>query len=193
MLKFIDENDFSLVDEFKENDDGSVTWIWDEGEGLPTHSGIIRKGFTRTIQVQNGTETVVVGTEQVQTDTELVVVGQDEEGNDITEEQPVYVTQDVTEEQPVFVDQVIDVYQALLDSGVEIKWLTEEDKLATLAEEVRNKRDALLKELDSVVSNPLRWASLSQVEQEAYATYRQALLDVPQQFGFPTEVVFPTL
>lgn len=47
MLKFIDENDFLLVDVYKENEDGSVSWVYDEGEGLPTHSGVIRPGFTR--------------------------------------------------------------------------------------------------------------------------------------------------
>jgi hypothetical protein len=47
MLKFIEENDFLLVDTYKENEDGSVSWTWDEGEGLPTHSGVIRPDFTR--------------------------------------------------------------------------------------------------------------------------------------------------
>lgn len=47
MLNFIDENDFLLVDTYKENEDGSVSWVWDEGEGKPTHSGIIRQDFTR--------------------------------------------------------------------------------------------------------------------------------------------------
>lgn len=47
MLKFIQESDFLKVDTFKENEDGSVSWAWDEGEGLPTHSGVIRDGFTR--------------------------------------------------------------------------------------------------------------------------------------------------
>lgn len=47
MLKFIDENDFLLVDTYKENEGGSVSWVYNEGEGLPTHSGVIRPGFTR--------------------------------------------------------------------------------------------------------------------------------------------------
>lgn len=54
MLEFIDENDFLLVDIYKENEDGSVSWIWDEGEGLPTHSGVIREGFKRFKQDSNG-------------------------------------------------------------------------------------------------------------------------------------------
>lgn len=47
MLKFIEESDFLKVDTFKENEDGSISWMWDEGEGLPTHSGVIREGFKR--------------------------------------------------------------------------------------------------------------------------------------------------
>lgn len=56
MLKFIDENDFLLVDTYKENEDGSVTWVYDEGEGLPTHSGVIREGFKRGTQDSEGND-----------------------------------------------------------------------------------------------------------------------------------------
>lgn len=93
MLKFIDKNDFLLPQSFTRVDDDTVSWVYDDGTAV--HSGVIRKGFTRTTQVQNGTETVVIG--------------QDDEGNDITEEQPVFET------------QTIDIYQALLDSGVTIE------------------------------------------------------------------------
>lgn len=72
-ITFTNENDFLKVNTFKENEDGTVSWAWDEGEGFPTHSGVIREGFKRITQEQQGTEEVVVG--------------QDEEGNDITEEQ----------------------------------------------------------------------------------------------------------
>tara|TARA_A200000113_G_scaffold218982_1_gene227178 strand:- start:193 stop:798 length:606 start_codon:yes stop_codon:yes gene_type:complete len=106
MLEFIDENDFLLVDTYKENEDGSVSWVYDEGEGLPTHSGVIREGFKRITPEQQGTEDVVVG--------------QDEEGNDITEEQPKMV------------DVEIDVWAKLLEketSGeIFIQRLTAEDK-----------------------------------------------------------------
>lgn len=56
MLKFIDENDFLLVDTYKENEDGSVSWVYDEGEGLPTHSGVIREGFKRFTQYPDGSD-----------------------------------------------------------------------------------------------------------------------------------------
>ena len=60
-----------------------------------------------------------------------------------------------------------------------------------LAEQVRAKRDGFLYELDVIVSNPLRWGEFSEAEKQALAEYRQALLDVPQQGGFPENVVFP--
>jgi hypothetical protein len=62
-----------------------------------------------------------------------------------------------------------------------------------LSEQARLTRNNLLSQLDSIVSNPLRWASLSQQQRDEYADYRQTLLDVPQQSGFPTEINWPTL
>ena len=58
--------------------------------------------------------------------------------------------------------------------------------------EARAQRDHLLSELDSIVSNPLRWNAFTEAEQQGLADYRQALLDVPQQEGFPTDVMWPT-
>lgn len=57
--------------------------------------------------------------------------------------------------------------------------------------QARLKRNKLLSELDMIICNPLRWASFSQAQQQAWADYRQALLDVPQQNGFPNIVDFP--
>lgn len=45
MLKFIDDNDFMLVDEYKQNDDGSVSWCYQDGDKF--HSGFLREGMTR--------------------------------------------------------------------------------------------------------------------------------------------------
>tara|TARA_R110002126_G_scaffold286351_1_gene437999 strand:- start:621 stop:1031 length:411 start_codon:yes stop_codon:yes gene_type:complete len=61
-----------------------------------------------------------------------------------------------------------------------------------LASNARGQRDALLAELDSIVGNPLRWASFSSEQQTSWANYRQALLDVPQQAGFPNTINWPT-
>jgi hypothetical protein len=61
------------------------------------------------------------------------------------------------------------------------------------AGEVRRKRNELLvSEVDPVAGHVLRWNSLTAEEQEALADYRQALLDVPQQSGFPQSVIWPT-
>jgi hypothetical protein len=57
---------------------------------------------------------------------------------------------------------------------------------------VREERDELLVEVDAVAGNALRWAELDSTEQAAWSTYRQALLDVPQQAGFPNTVTWPT-
>jgi len=61
-----------------------------------------------------------------------------------------------------------------------------------LSVEVRILRDKELRSLDKVTSNPLRWASFTDEQKSAYADYRQALLDVPQQDGFPYDVTWPT-
>src|SRR5690625_4938305 len=61
----------------------------------------------------------------------------------------------------------------------------------TAEEKARWKRDGLLHELDAIVSNPLRWGAFTEAEQQALADYRQALLDVPQQEGFPDDIDWP--
>lgn len=67
------------------------------------------------------------------------------------------------------------------------------EKTERVLQEARADRDSrLTKEVDPIVSNPLRWASLSSETQAAWSAYRQALLDVPQQSGFPTSVTWPT-
>ena len=62
---------------------------------------------------------------------------------------------------------------------------------AMLSEQLREKRGELLIEVDAIAGNALRWATLSAEQQGAWAVYRQALLDVPQQAGFPNDVVWP--
>jgi homogentisate 1,2-dioxygenase len=53
------------------------------------------------------------------------------------------------------------------------------------AQQVRSKRDSLLTESD--------WTQVADapVDQEAWATYRQALRDIPSQAGFPNTVNWP--
>jgi hypothetical protein len=55
---------------------------------------------------------------------------------------------------------------------------------------VRAERDRLLVESDVMVL-PDRWAAMTQEQQAAWATYRSALRDIPQQTGFPWGVEWP--
>ena len=63
---------------------------------------------------------------------------------------------------------------------------------AALAAGLRLQRDGLLTDVDAIAGNALRWAELSAGKQTAWGVYRQALLDVPQQAGFPNDVTWPT-
>jgi hypothetical protein len=69
---------------------------------------------------------------------------------------------------------------------------TAEEILAKKSQIVRDNRNWLLGEADKVTYNPLRWAAMTSTEQSAWATYRQSLLDLPTQAGFPDTVTWPT-
>lgn len=70
---------------------------------------------------------------------------------------------------------------------------TAEELTAEMARQVRANRDYILATVvDPLVSNPLRWGDLTPEQQQAWADYRRALLDVPQQAGFPANVIWPT-
>ena len=43
--------------------------------------------------------------------------------------------------------------------------------------------------VDSI--NAVRWNTMDAEQQLQLINYRQALLDIPQQLGFPTEIVWP--
>ena len=55
-----------------------------------------------------------------------------------------------------------------------------------------NRDDILTGVVDPFVSNPLRWAGLTSSKQTEWATYRTALLDIPEQSGFPNTISWPT-
>ena len=78
-----------------------------------------------------------------------------------------------------------------VEGAVEI---TEEDYktlvLTQIVESARAKRDNLLKKVVDTV-NPMRWETLTDAQKDAWRAYRQALLDVPQQEGFPTNISWP--
>ena len=58
------------------------------------------------------------------------------------------------------------------------------------AESLREVRNALLKESDlSVIAD--KWMSMTPEKQNEWAVYRQALRDIPNQNGFPLNVIWP--
>lgn len=72
----------------------------------------------------------------------------------------------------------------------EAEWDARETEFETgandrAAAEIRTERDAKLTHSD--------WTQVADapVDQAAWATYRQALRDIPSQAGFPNEVVWP--
>ena len=70
---------------------------------------------------------------------------------------------------------------------------TQEELDAALAASIRGQRNSLLAtEVDPLVTNPLRWAELTEAQQAAWTQYRRDLLDITAQAGFPNEVVWPT-
>jgi hypothetical protein len=60
------------------------------------------------------------------------------------------------------------------------------------AQIAKDTRDVLLIEMDFIVSNPIVWESFSEEKKNEYRVYRQALLDIEKQEGYPENVIFPT-
>jgi hypothetical protein len=55
----------------------------------------------------------------------------------------------------------------------------------------RMERDELLSQTVDRI-NPIRWATMTSEQQTQWSAYRQALLDIPTQSGFPFDVQWPT-
>ncbi|BAQ90231.1 tail fibre assembly protein [uncultured Mediterranean phage uvMED] len=71
---------------------------------------------------------------------------------------------------------------------------TSEEIIQTQTAAVRFQRDMLLKmHVDAIVSNNLRWTDMGDAERTKWTDYRQALLDIPEQSGFPQNVTWPTV
>ena len=64
---------------------------------------------------------------------------------------------------------------------------------AELAANLRMQRNnKLVEEVDPIVTNPLRWAELTDAKQAEWTQYRTDLLNLPEQSGFPNSVTWPT-
>ncbi|TMO16728.1 hypothetical protein CWB59_12470 [Pseudoalteromonas sp. S326] len=101
MLNFINDNDFLLVDKYKQNDGESVSWTYKDGGTL--HSGVIRKGMTSTTQVPDGTELVKVGEK----------LALDNEGNQKLDGYGQSLFEPVYEDQPKYKTETVDIWDKL--------------------------------------------------------------------------------
>lgn len=63
--------------------------------------------------------------------------------------------------------------------------------LPNLEKQERERRDKYLQLYVDII-NGVRWESLTQQQKDDMVVYRQALLDVPQQVGFPANITWPT-
>ena len=74
--------------------------------------------------------------------------------------------------------------------------LTDEEIAHGAAERIKGEREIrdkiLVEEVDPIVSNALRWNDMTDAERLEWTNYRQALLDVPAQDGYPDNITWPT-
>jgi len=84
------------------------------------------------------------------------------------------------------VDGYYDAYQWRVDQGHVVPVESAEQDMTP---HLKNHRNTLLSAVDRV--NPVWYAALTVDQQQELITYRQQLLDVPQQTSFPTQVEWP--
>lgn len=69
-----------------------------------------------------------------------------------------------------------------------IDYRTEQEKI----DYYRTLRDQILEvQVDPIMANQVRWNSMSDEEKSKWERVRTELLDVPQQSGFPNNIVWP--
>lgn len=68
---------------------------------------------------------------------------------------------------------------------------TQSELDAIAADVARQNRASLLAEVDAIAGNALRWADLTPDQQAEWAVYRQALLNITDQEGFPQNITWP--
>lgn len=70
---------------------------------------------------------------------------------------------------------------------------TQEELDVEVARNIRAERDyRLTTEVDPIVTNPLRWAELTDAKQAEWTQYRTDLLNITDQSGFPNDITWPT-
>ena len=97
---------------------------------------------------------------------------------------------------PTDQDSTIDnnAVSALIGSNFTAYTAPTQDELdAEAALTVRVERNTILeKQVDPIISNPLRWAEMTTAEQNSWTQYRTDLLNITDQAGFPHNVTWPT-
>lgn len=76
------------------------------------------------------------------------------------------------------------------DDTIELE--SEQEYLEKQGDLVRHKRNGkLVHDVDPIATNGLRFMALGEEKQKEISDYRQALLDIPKQKGFPLDVEWP--
>jgi len=101
-----------------------------------------------------------------------------------------YINSLDTEDEIIETPQRPDCYHDWIDGA----WVENTTaKTAALTTEQRGERDKLLTfVVDPIISNPLRWADLTDAKRAEWTQYRTDLLNVPQQSEFPSTINWPT-
>jgi len=83
----------------------------------------------------------------------------------------------------------VEIYNQIFAAGNINEYVPPEDLTGDNAlNALRYERDQILiSEVDPIVSNPLRWNSMTAEEQTSWTDYRQALLDLPQNNPNPVK------
>jgi hypothetical protein len=93
----------------------------------------------------------------------------------------------------VLSDPILEIGEGIVTATYTKRDKTEEEMHATITAEwepLRTERNHLLKETDYITMAD-RWSTLTDEEKTAWATYRQALRDIPQTFENIWVVQFP--
>lgn len=98
---------------------------------------------------------------------------------------PYYVDAD---NEVYFYEEEIDDPSLTFITEDEVQEIISERDAERMPESVRMQRDGLLKESDVVI---IRYAELGEIAPKDWIEYRQALRDIPQQEGFPLNIVWP--
>lgn len=86
----------------------------------------------------------------------------------------------------------VGLFEQMVEDG-EVAEMTEEEIDVEVSNKVRLQRDSKLQvEVDPWVNNPFRWDDSSFEKQQEWINYRRDLLNLPEQEGWPHEIVWPS-